>query len=645
MKIVYKLTILFAFIFFAQARIVSQTDFTDIQTFIDSNITRNFLNTYYDNSKNYARFISKLNFYGQKKRWDFVVKNYYSSSVTKLTENLYRDYDNVKTGIGYNVTGNINVSANYSGQFYSDDRTFRLHGSNSSMGFLSARYEGMYEGSQVYSVLNTGYKVEQQYDETNKGPSVSGEFSIYNLSVSDFLVDGQLKLGYESIDPRKKSMVYSNLFMERSFDNNLARNEFDGVFSRIRKDFYYPADGLTTQQFGVLNNIEKRIESITRFFDRFDYTISKNAAFVFTINPYYKSITKENAYIPYSSTQQPSIYDTDIKEFSIAGDAALNLQFKKIDFQLKAYYRERDEKHFLMNPGRINQNFVNIINQREAVKNNHSTVFKLSSNLYYSINLMNRFEFSGSASAFKYDTQSDDNFDDRDEVSFLLYAAHRFNNLRNLVLVTSVDVNLNHTVYIFAQKSSNNNWNRVLRFTSKSYFTPADWFRNVGTFSVLANYTVYDFEDLISTVKSYSFRQLNLKDSLIVNFTKHIGTDIYGELKLYERGELNWNAFSQRPINYYEDKIINSELNYFFNKFITLSAGYKYFEQRRFNYVNGERVFDTYIRTTGPFAGLKIYWKQNSNVEIMGSYDYYKYGDDTPPAENSNIYINVNWNF
>jgi hypothetical protein len=625
--------------------IFAQSDFTDIQTFIDSNITRNFLYTNFDNSRNAARYFSKLNYYTAYKKWDFFVKNYYSSSVTKLSENLYRDYDNIKTGVGYNLTEDINISANYNGQFYSDDRSFQLRGSSSNMAYLSSVYDGLYKGSQVYSMLNAGYKVESQFEETDKGPSVSGEFSIYNLALSDFLVDGQLKLGYETIDPRKKSLIYSNLFFERSFNNNLARNEFDGVFSRIRKDFYFPADANTIQQYGVNNNIEKRIESIFKFFDRFDYSISQNAAIVVTLNPNYRKITKENTYIPFAPTLQPTIYDTDIQEFSISGDAALNLQFEKIDYQLKAYFRERDEKHFLLNPSRIGGNFVKIIEDREAAKNNHSSIFKLSSNLFYNINLMNRVELSGSASIFKFDTQSEANYDDRDEVGFLIYLGHRFNNLRNLILTTSVDLNLYHTVYIFSQKSSNNNWNRVLRFTSKSFFTPTDWFRNIGTFSVLANYTVYDFQDIVSTVKSYSFRQMNLKDSLIVNFTEHIGTDIYAELKLYERGELNWSEFTQRPINYYEDKIINSELNYFFNKFITLSAGYKYFEQRRFNYVNGERVFDTFVRTSGPFAALKIYWRRNSIVEILGSYDYYKYGDGTEPTENSNLTINVSWNF
>jgi len=624
---------------------VAQNDFTDVQTFIDSNITRSFLLTYFDNNKNNSSLISRFNFYKKINKYNIALKNYYSSSVTRLQENLNRDFDNVKVTAGFDIRPELNISANYFGQFFSDDRTFQLKGSSSNIGYLSALYDNITNGTQVYSLLNAGYKVESQYDELNKGPSVSGEFSIYNLALSDFLVDGQLKLGYESLDPRKKSLIYSRIYFEKPFENNLARNEFDGYFSRIRKDFYFPADDITSQQFGVSNNIEKRIENIFKFYNRFDYTISNSLAVVFNLNPDYRRITKENTYIPVLTNSQPGIYDTDIQELSFAGDIALNFQFPKVDYQLKAYYRERDEKHFVMNPSRISPNFVNIIENNESAKNNHSGIFKLNSNLYYNINLMNRVEFSGSASIMKYDTQSDANYDDRDELGYIIYAAHRFNNLRNLILITSIDLNLYHTVYIFGEKSSNNNWNRIIRFTSKSYFEPSENFRNVGTFSVLANYTVYDFQDIISTVKSYSFRQLNLKDSVIIKFSRHFGIDIYGEMKLYERGELNWNSFSQRPVNYYEDKIINSELNYFFNKFITFSGGFRWFEQRRFNYVKGERVFDNYVRTSGPFVRLKAEWKRGSIIEILGSYDYYKYGDETPGTENGNIYLNASWNF
>ncbi len=623
----------------------SQSDFTDVQTFIDSNFTRSFLYTNFDNNKNNASLISRFNFYKKLNRYNIVLKNYYSSSVTKLDVNLFRDFDNVKITGGYDIAPHINVSANYLGQFFSDDKSFQLKGSSSNLAYLSAMYDNVISGSQLYSVINAGYKVESQYDELNKGPSLSGEFSIYNLNLSDFLVDGQLKMGYETIDPRKKSLFYTRIYFEKPFENNVAKNEFDGVFSRVRKDFYFPADINTIQQFGVKNNIEKRIENIFKFFNRFDYSISNSMAVVVNLNPDYRRITKENTYIPVLVNAQPGIYDTDIHELSFSGDVSMNFQFKKLDYRIKAYYRERDEKHLLINKERINSNFVNIIEKNEQAKNNHTSIFTLSSNLFYNFNLMNRLEFSGSASILKYDTQSEENFDDRDELGYIVYIAHRFNNLRNLIIINSFDINLYHTVYILSERSSNNNWNRIIRFTSKNYFEPSKNFRNIGTFSVLANYTVYDFQDLISTVKSYSFRQLNLKDSMIVKFSNHFGTDIYGEVKLYERGELNWNAFTQNPVNYFEDKIINSELNYFFNKFITLSAGYRWFEQKRFNYVNGEKVFDNYVRTLGPFIKLRAEWKHSSVIELIGSYDYYRYGDGSPGSENSNIYLNASWNF
>ncbi len=622
-----------------------QSDFNDIQTFIDSTMRRNFLFTDFGNDLLSANLTSKVNLNEDYKNMNFFLKNFYSSSVTKLSRNFFRDLDNVKTGLGYTLKNGVNLSANYLGTFYSDDKTIQLNGTTSNMFYTSALYDKTLGDASIYSLVNAGYKIEDQFGERNRGPSVSGEFNLYNLNLNEFLLDGQLKLGLENLNPRKNDYVISHLYVDKLFTDNLAKNELDVTYSRIRKDFYFPADALTMTQFGVANNIETRTENIFKFFDRFDYTISPRVNFYMTVDPYYRSITLENYYLPVTTNVAPTIYNTNIQEFTLGGDAALRFNLPNLDMQLKASYSERDEQHILIDENRLNSNFVNSISDQEATKNNHSTIFKLTGEAYYNLSVSNRLEFAGSASIFKYDTPSDQNFDDRDELNYLLYFAHRYNNLKNLIITTSVDVNLYHTVYILAQKSSNNNWNRVIRLTSRSAFTPSDYFRNIGLFSVLANYTVYDFEDLISTVKSYSFRQLNLKDSLITNFTREVGTDFYGEVKLYERGELNWRAFSIRPVNYFEDKIINGELFYIFSKFITCSAGYRFYEQQRFNYVNGDRVFDTFIKTFGPFAKLKINWRENSRVEILGSYDYYRYGDTTPPSSNSNLYVNAVWNF
>jgi len=632
-------------IFFSAKFLSSQTNVSEIQTFIDSNITRNFTYTSFDNSLLSADFLSKLNLTIKHKKQNFFLKNYYSSSVTKLNEKLFRDFDNVKAGTGYNIAENLNISVNYLGQVFSDDKTFKLYGTSSSTFYSSASYDGNLGNASVYSFVNAGYKLEDQFGEKNRGPVLNGEFYIYNLNFSDYLVDGQIKLGYENLDPRKNTWISTRMYFEKSFKNNLAKNEFEGIFSRTKKGYYFPADINSIQQFGINNNIENRTEYVLKGFDRFDYTISNHVDFYLTVNPIYHDIQKINQYLPVVLTAAPSIYDTDLQDFSVDGDAALRFNFKKLNYQLKVSYIERNQQYLLVNPSRINRNFITQVQRLEATKDNNSSLFKLSADAAYDISLSNRLQLSGSASILKYDTPSNENFEDRDEQNFLIYLAHRYNNLKNLELTTSIDLNLYHTVYIFGQKSGNNNWNRVLRLTSRSLFTPASWLRNIGQFTILANYTVYDFEDIISTVKSYSFRQLNLKDSLIVNPMTHFGVAIYGEVKLYERGELNWREFSQRPVNYFEDKIINSELNYFFNKFTTISAGYRFFQESRYNYVAGQKVFDTYFRTSGPFARLSVYWKKSSRIDLITSYDYYKYGDNIPSTSYSSTSINVLWNF
>lgn len=637
--------LLILFITSCVSKMCAQTDVTEIQSFIDSTIYRNFADTYLDDGILSANFTSRVNFNSTSGKINYFIKNYYSSAVTKLNNNFYRDFENIKTGIGYKFHEDFSAFVNYTGMLFSDDKNIQLKGLSSSLFSLSGFYEKDFTNYAFNSVINAGYKLEKQIGELNRGISFSGEFNLDNLLVSDFFIDGQLKLGYEDLDPRRKNLVASRFYFDKSFNDNLSRNEFEGFFSRIRKDFYFPADTNTKSQFGVENNIESRTESIIRAYNRFDYTISDNAQFYININPYYKDIFKENFYIPKITTASPSIYDTRIQEFILGGEAALLLDYDKINFQFKAAYSERDEKYFLINSDRIASNFVKEKEQLEASKNNHSSRFKLDGNVYYSPTYSNRFELSASGSILKYDTPSEVNSDDRDELNIILYLGHRYNNLDNFLLTTSIDMNLYHTVYILSEKSANNNWNRVLRFTTRNIFTPIEGLRTVNTFSVLANYTVYDFEDVISTVKSYSFRQMNFKDSTIMRFTNWLGMDIYGEIKLYERGELNWNAFSERPLNYFEDKIINSQLNYFFNKFIIISGGYRFFEQRRFKYSEGSRIFDTYIRTYGPMAKLRVDWKSNSRVEITASYDYYDYYDKQPSASNRNLFINVFWNF
>ena len=102
---------------------------------------------------------------------------------------------------------------------------------------------------------------------------------------------------------------------------------------RNESDIYYNI-------YGINNNIENRTEYILKAFDRFDYTISNHTDFYLTVNPVYHDVQKINQYLPVLIIIPPSIYDTDIQDFSIEGNAALRFDFKKLNYQLKVMYLE-----------------------------------------------------------------------------------------------------------------------------------------------------------------------------------------------------------------------------------------------------------------------------------------------------------------
>lgn len=623
----------------------SQIDPVEINTFLDSNINRNFNYTLFDNDYQSAILNSKINVYTQYKNFDAYFKNYYSSAVSKYTNKLFRDFDNIKTGIGYFINPEINIGINYTGKFYSDEKNINLKGTSSNQFYLSGTYDNSFSGINLFTKLTTGYKQEKQLDEFNTGVTFGGEMRVSNMNFSEYFVDGEMKFGYEDLEPRKNTLYHTKIEIDKSFSDGLANNQFEASFSRIRKDFYFPADNTTMNQFNIINNIEQRTEYLFRGFDRFDYQISKNLNFYFSITPYFRKILKENFYIPSSTVAVPSIYDTEIQELSATADVSLSFELGKIDLIMKISYFERDEQHLLINQDRLNYVFVKEKQELEAKKNNHSSRVKLSGQVFYSMNEKNTFELSGSSSLLKYDTPSNQNFDDRDELNLIVYLLHKYNNGDNFYLTTIADLKLYHTVYIYSQKSSNNNWNRVIRLSSRSVFSPSSFLTTINSFSVLANYTVYDFEDLLSTVKSYSFRQFNFKDSTTINLNKYFYINFYGELKLYERGELKWKDFLLRPLNYFEDRSLYAFLNYTPFEILTLSAGYQYFEQRRFNYLNGERIFDTFVRKVGPVSQVSIYLNTHSYLELVASYDYHQYEDPLQNTSNGNIYLNILWNF
>ena len=99
-------------------------------------------------------------------------------------------------------------------------------------------------------------------------------------------------------------------------------------------------------------------------------------------------------------------------------------------------------------------------------------------------------------------------------------------------------VNLNHLVYLRSQRSANNNWERLYALYPALLIRPWDNLTVNQRFSISANYTEYDFEDLFTDIKSNIFRQAKsttdlsylLGPELSLNFNYTYRAEDFGRL-------------------------------------------------------------------------------------------------------------------
>jgi hypothetical protein len=146
----------------------------------------------------------------------------------------------------------------------------------------------------------------------------------------------------------------------------------------------------------------------------------------------------------------------------------------------------------------------------------------------------------------RYDTPSVQNFDDRDELTALVTLRYG----RRVSDLLSAGVTLSgqsvHLVFLRAQRSALNNVNRVVRL--------APYVRIEGqtvqmqpVCEVLANFTVYDFEEQGGSVRSFSFRQISLRDSVVIRLGGSISLESHILLRYFERATLYWTRFAESP--------------------------------------------------------------------------------------------------
>jgi len=608
---------------------------------LDTIYNYNFLNTNLVNDANLANLSSVLNYSNRFKRLGIMVRNYYLSNVSKFGQNFFTDYNNFRMIVNYNVRNNLDAGVGFQNKFYTDDRNVKTNKNNSSYYFLNADY---FPVNNLRVNSKVGFKTEDQIGEYNTGFSGILSSESNGISFDSYIGDGYLTLFYENLIKKQNHNYELNTNLYKRFTPE-TDNTGSLRYYNQRNDIYSPATPSVATQYNIRNNIEKRIENYFRIGDNLNYLINTNLNLSLTGFFVNRIVTRQFKYLPSSSSILfENVYDTKILENNLVFSGNLNYNWYKILSQFRIIYDERSENHSLINTSGLNPNQISDLERAEKNKNNNSRRTSALIDFNYLLSNTNTLGITGSASLLRYDTDFDENYDDRDELESIISAFHRYDNLINFNVQTRFEVIISKLSYIFSQKSANNYKNRIYKLSSESYLKPVDNFSTRNFVQVLANYTVYDYEDIISQVQSFSYRQLYARDSSSYNITRDLSLDFNAELKFYEQGQFNNENFSVKPVAYYVEQFYTPGINYFIKKFLLVGLAYKFFSQRRYQYENSVRSLANVYSTYGPLGRIVLYLDNSSIINLTGGYDIIKY--QNPPQSNSsvNLQFNISWN-
>ncbi len=500
---------------------------------------------------------------------------------------------------------------------------------NQSLGVSNVSSYTFYGGAEIHPIKELivepliGYRFENQKNNKDKG--VSYKFSALSpgLDIGGYFPSLNIQLQRDNVFPRTLENHRIEVELLKVFEGN-TKNDVSILFTRNRREFYLP----------LTENLDKRIEKTFSASDVLDYEFNDQTLFTFQGNILNRTINKST--------------NTSVKEFKLETSGLLTYtQDDSFASSFRILYAEREEQHFQqLGSNSIEQN--GILLSTESLQDNFSERTMITGTLHIPLSKSDMVYTQASASILRYDTPSKDNVEDRDELwyGFNVITTHYISPLLRLKTIT--DATSTHLVYLFSERSANNSWNRTLRLSPIVEFHPSEKFSTTNTYEVLANYTVYDFEDIFGTsAKSFSFRQFSWYDSTTYQFASRLQLVLFSQYKLFTRGELKWKTFTEFPINTFEEQTFIPQIRFIPNMHshsTFFSFGLRYFKRFQFSGKEGKNRLEQMLYNLGPIAS--IYWGAIDRLffSFQGWYEY-RIRPVTIDRSDTNLSVNVQWLF
>lgn len=222
--------------------------------------------------------------------------------------------------------------------------------------------------------------------------------------------------------------------------------------------------------------------------------------------------------------------------------------------------------------------------RREAEKNYRSAFQKWSFFTQYTLNRKHAAEIEYSGQYLQYDTPLNTNFDDRDELTYIIRTAWNARWRSNFKTISEITGQSRYSGFLSGTRSRDNYYQYNLKFRSAAEwkFHPL-WALSVDQ-AVYVTYNVKVFGDPQFTDRSARF--LEHRADLSGQWHPRWRSNFSAERKVQMLSYLNWEQFSENPLDTTWFVNLQHTTEYMWGgkgKHLTwsLAAGYRYFVQQR----------------------------------------------------------------
>ncbi len=476
------------------------------------------------------------------------IRENFASSLLRIrqNENKWKDDQTLSIGYNYRFSPKWNGTLQSSSLLFSDKLSGIKNDIKTSFGSLGLQYQPL-NIVKIESIL--GYKFDVRYDQTDHGAMYGFNLNTQFINLNEYYNKFDFSARGDDFGSRENRDFNFRYFVNKEFYTDTA-DSLTLTYSKKRRDNYDRWDA---------NNlyIESLYEDIANIFHTLSYRMSDILKFQIK-----SDITSRKTQV--RKLDSPDATETRAKrDFTSHNEISVRLTTKKLQESIRLSHSIQNHKNEVPDSLKNSPFSFRFSYVSPDFKSSRLTLSNILNISFFKRDTL----FSNFAiSLFRYDTPEETNFDDRDElrINASLSEVHYFSPILKLRLNASV--NLKHLVFIYGEKSANNNWMRIFRLNPEITYRPDEKFKWFQSYEVLANYVDYDFEEQFNPIdiRSYVYRKFTMLHLINREFNTKMSINLNYKLELEENGKFFWDKWTEILIatrhNHYSKIYIDYEL-------------------------------------------------------------------------------------